>query len=182
MIKITQTQYPRYTQTLFPDYRYIPGENPHPTEHPHGHSFGKKADKPERLTLVNWQKNETYLFGIDLYNYAYWWESHEAWESLWRQFPKESLTADYLQGLIKISAAFLKWHGRNQNGLDQLYSSGVEHLLKVCQESTVFMGVNLMEHIAKLSEHFRVAVADHEQWPDPCADYPFILLEKTEKC
>src|SRR3989338_7998386 len=68
---------PRYTQIKFPPYRFIPGENPHPTENPCGHSYGKKGLDIGLFVPADWRKNEQYLFGIDLYNYGYWWESHE---------------------------------------------------------------------------------------------------------
>ena len=99
---------PRYTQIKFPPYRFIPGENPHPTENPRGHSYGKKELDDTRLFVPeDWSKNEQCLFGIDLYNYGYWWESHEAFEALWRITPHGHVSRDYLQGLIKISGAFL---------------------------------------------------------------------------
>ena len=99
---------PRYTQIKFPPYRFIPGENPHPTENPRGHSYGKKELDDTRLFVPeDWSKNEQFLFGIDLYNYGYWWESHEAFEALWRITPHGHVSRDYLQGLIKISGAFL---------------------------------------------------------------------------
>ena len=168
----------RYSVKEFSEYRFIPGANPHPTEDPTGHSYGTIVEAVSKLDNKNWFRNETYLYGIDLYNFVYWWESHEAFENLWRGLRRESLEADFLQGLIKISAAFLKWHAREQRGIEILYSGGVELLKDVCQEKTIFMGINLMEHIAKVSNHFRSVIADPAVWPDPLKNYPFIVLTR----
>lgn len=167
----------RYTDISFPEYKFRPGENPHPTEDPEGHSFGRHESAvwypPER-----WQDNAIYLFGVDLYNYGYWWEAHEAWESLWKQPQASPTTKKFLQGLIKISAAFLKWHTRQQRGLEQLYDQGVSHLKDVLQEKEIYMGLDLAEHIAKVSRHFTPVVAAEDQWPDPMKDYPALSLKK----
>ena len=172
----------RYTRQAFPLYRYRPGENPHPTEHVQGHSY-EKAEKPIlNSSPENWVANEAYLFGVDLYNHFYWWEAHEAWEGIWKTVPRRSLMSHHLQGLIKISAAFLKWHEHNRAGVETLYAGGIEHLAQVLESETSFMGLNLMDHIAKLSNHFRVVVADDQQWPEALTDFPFIILQKPFLC
>lgn len=171
---------PRYTQTEFPSYQFIPGENPHPTENPLGHSYGKKEPEIKFFIADNWSKNEKYLFGIDLYNYGYWWESHEAWESLWRIAPQGHISRDYLQGLIKISGAFLKWHSKNKKGLQYLYAGAREHLLRVGKEYPMYMGLNMPEHIQKLENHFK-PVIERCDWPDPLNNYPYIVLTFTEE-
>ncbi|MCR4337131.1 MAG: DUF309 domain-containing protein [Candidatus Omnitrophica bacterium] len=175
---VPEQHHPRYSQRAFPPYRFISGENPHPTESPQGHSYQKKEHGVEPLILTQWAKNQDYLFAIDLYNYAFWWESHEAWEGLWRQTSSSDLSHQFLQGLIKISAAFLKWHQHHQNGLEHLYVGGIEHLKHVCQQKEIYMGIDLMAHIAKLSVHFRGVIADEAYWPDPLVNYPFIVLEQ----
>lgn len=169
--------FPRYSSSPFPPYRFIPGENPHPTQDPLGHSFGQKREEGIRIFPERWKVNETYLLGVDLYNYGYWWEAHEAFEGLWKSAPGNSLSKDFFQGLIKISGAFLKWHQQKKTGLQFLYVGGIEHLLHVCQSQEIYMGLNLMEHIAKLSEHFRIVVADECAWPDPLKNYPYIELK-----
>ena len=57
--------------------------HPHPTNSPEGHSYGKEDEEHEKWDSDLWKDNEDYLFGIDLYNYHYYWEAHEAWEGLW---------------------------------------------------------------------------------------------------
>ena len=48
------------------------------------------------------------LFGIDLFNAGYYWESHVAWESLWLAAGRQGPVADLLKGLIKLAAAGVK--------------------------------------------------------------------------
>jgi len=179
MIKAPDEQYYRYSKRPFPPYRFISGENPHPTEDPKGHSYHLSEEEPGIVKPDKWYENETYQYGIDLYNYAFWWESHEAFESLWKKGPKDGLTGNFLQGLIKISAAFLKWHLKNQRGLETHYTGGIGHLQKVLDNSTEYMGLDLKNHVAKVSIHFGEVIAQPHKWPDPLIDYPFIVLERA---
>ena len=102
-----------------PAYRHLPGHTPHPITHPEGHSHG--ADwEPPWLPPAQWAVNKPYLFGADLYHLGYLWESHEAWEGLWRQCSRESAEGCFLQALILNSAALLKarlgqWRGAANN-------------------------------------------------------------------
>ena len=94
-------------QKPFPPYRHIPGVTPHPIRDPRGHSYGvEEVHDAEPLPPEFWRQNEDYLYGVDLYNFAYWWEAHEAWEGLWHQ--AEGTYRLFLQGLIQVSAAFIK--------------------------------------------------------------------------
>ena len=61
------------------------------------------------LDPTMWYDCESYLYGVDLFNHAYWWEAHEAWEGPWRAAGRQSATGFFLQGLIQISVARLKW-------------------------------------------------------------------------
>lgn len=171
----------RYTQIEFPPYRFIPGENPHPTENPRGHSYGKKEKKLTAFDPMQWQGNAQYLYGVDLYNHGYWWESHEAFEGLWKVAARENISRDYLQGLIKISGAFIKWRLRKRQGLEYLYKGAIEHLRKVGKRYSYCMGVNIQEHIDKLEKHFSKVVNSSGEWPDPTIGYPDIVLESADK-
>lgn len=91
-----------------PPYAHVPGRTPHPVSDPHGHSHGVAAPIPEAPDPERWQECPAYLRGIDLFNCGYWWESHEAWEGLWRACGSRGPTADFLKGLIKLAAAGVK--------------------------------------------------------------------------
>lgn len=168
----------RYTQVEFPPYRFIPGENPHPTENPGGHSYGKEEKKLTAFDPAQWQRNEPYLYGVDLYNHGYWWESHEAFEGLWRMTARGDIARDYLQGLIKISGAFIKWHLKKQQGMELLYKGAMRHLSEVRKSYCHYMGVNIPEHLDKLEKHFSGVINPSGEWPDPTDQYPEIILEE----
>ncbi len=173
---------PRYTQIPFPAYRFIPGENPHPIDDPQGHSYKKYIEIPGPLKNQNWQTNERYLFGVDLYNYAFCWEAHEAFESLWQITPAQHPLRDFLQGLIKICAAFLKWHSRKIRGVKILYTQGYEHLRSVMVLYPVYMGLNLEEYLENLKAHFAWLNDKPVSWKDPLEHYPFINLNDKTEC
>jgi predicted metal-dependent hydrolase len=60
------------------------------------------------LADLPFDKNLDYLFGIDLFNQQYFWESHVYWEALWHKAGRKGETADFLKGLIKMGAAGVK--------------------------------------------------------------------------
>jgi hypothetical protein len=91
-----------------PPYTYVSGITPHPTRDPAGHSYGVVHARPEPLATERWRNSRVYLFGIDLFNAGYYWEAHEAWESLWHACGRQGTTAELLQGLIKLAAAGVK--------------------------------------------------------------------------
>jgi uncharacterized protein len=92
----------------FPPYSFVPGRFPHPVSDPAGHSFGVTAQPAPVLDPERWAENSRYLYGIDLFNAGYYWEAHEAWESLWHASGRTGLAADFLKGLIKLAAAGVK--------------------------------------------------------------------------
>lgn len=168
----------RYSKTPLPPYHFIPGLSPHPRRDPDGHSHNQVEEKLSFIDPVQWQQNPEYLDGIDLYNYAYWWESHEAWESVWHTTDKNSIYGQHLQGLIQISAAFIKWYLNQPEGLLKLYNIGMSRLEFVATQSPTFMGLDMISHIGKIKKHFAPVVkAAVQTWPDPLVGYPFIVLD-----
>lgn len=107
---------PRYAPgRAFPPYRFVPGLNPHPTEHPDGHSV-HATHRPVTPLDENWRTNDAYLTGFDLYHQGYFWEAHEAWEGLWRLATDDSVEKHLLHALILNAAAQLKWHVEQRRG------------------------------------------------------------------
>jgi hypothetical protein len=146
---------PRYSTRAFPPYRYVPGLHPHPVANPQGHSFNPAGEHPPAGALLppeRWRECEDYLYGVDLYNYWYWWEAHEAWEGIWQQSDKRSAQGHFLQGLIQISAAQLKRHVGHTEGVARLLARAQEHLAFVTPADGLYMGLNLpgfLEHVRK---------------------------------
>jgi hypothetical protein len=93
---------------LLPPYSYVTGRFPHPTRDPAGHSYGVA---PERCPAPNpnqWRDCRPYLHGLDLFNHGYYWEAHEAWESVWHACGRTGTAGDFIKGLIKLAAAGVK--------------------------------------------------------------------------
>lgn len=91
-----------------PPYTFIPGQSPHPISDPAGHSYGHRPEIPAPPDPQRWRESRTYLRGLDLFNHGYYWEAHEAWESLWMACGRSGPTADFLKALIKLAAAGVK--------------------------------------------------------------------------
>lgn len=149
----------RYCPQLpFPPYRHLPGITPHPIRDPLGHSYGIEEETDENpLPPEKWQQNEAYLYGVDLYNFSYWWEAHEAWEGLWHI--AEDTYRLFLQGLIQVSAALIKYHMRMHRPLCTLSTAGRDKLhqvMKECGEARVnYMGINLPAFLQTADEFFK---------------------------
>jgi len=130
----------RYTERAFPLYHFVPGQFPHPRCHPDGHSYGQSepAIDPRTLAPAKWRENETYLYGIDLYNYAYWWECHEELEAIWHAAQDNHQQAEFLKGIIQVAAANLRRFMDPAGGGLSLYHKAMRHLKVV---SGLYMGV-----------------------------------------
>lgn len=166
----------RYTRTALPAYRYVPRLNPHPCADPRGHSYhpsGHGPPPPPLLPPERWRECEGWLFGVDLYNLAYWWEAHETWEAIWKQAAPGHAQRRFLQGLIQISAAHLKRHIGEDEAVRRLLERSRGHLdavqsaITATGDGVAYMGLDL--------ERFR----DHcEAWfsERTGAGYPLIAL------
>jgi hypothetical protein len=53
-------------------------------------------------------ESELLYWGIDLFNYGYYWEAHEAWEDLWLGAERGSQLRLAFKGLILLAAAGVK--------------------------------------------------------------------------
>ena len=98
----------RYTDRPFPSYRHVPGRTPHPTRAPEGHSFVRAELSLPDLNHIDWRSCREFLFGVDLFNAGYWWESHEIFEGLWHAAGHRSEAGHVLQAMIQCAAAHLK--------------------------------------------------------------------------
>jgi hypothetical protein len=142
-----------------PRYRYVPGLNPHPVRDEDGHSFGVRAPNPEPITLKNWRESRDYLLGIDLYHNGYLWESHEAWEELWKLAEDDSLEANFLQALILNSAAQLKAHMANAIGVRTHSQAARWRLARIRSRGYSgpvmrFFGVDVDDLINQIKRHY----------------------------
>ena len=140
--------WPRYSPHPFPSYRFVPRQTPHPRRNPLGHSYGQPEPKPTPFSAAQWQTSDDYLYGIDLYNYAYWWECHEIFEGLWHTAGHRTEQGNFFQALIQFGAANLKRFAGHHRAAGNLVTSGIVRLQKM---PTLYMGID----VAKLTEDFR---------------------------
>ncbi|HED65290.1 MAG TPA: DUF309 domain-containing protein [Planctomycetes bacterium] len=154
-----------------PPYRFLPGRDPHPTRDPAGHSYGRGETAASYVKAEDWDSNEDYLFGVDLYNEGFLWEAHEAWEGIWMAARGDELQATFLQGLIQCAAACLKIRMEQPRGLERLGNLGAEKLERVAEEASErFMGLAA----GPFAEAFRAFLAS---CPDDIEVRPRIELE-----
>lgn len=165
-------------QKPFPPYRYVPGSGlPHPINDPAGHSHRVGKEVPhEPWTPHLWMLNEDWLWGIDLYNHWYFWEAHEAWESLWQVTDKSRPAGLFLQALIQVSAAMLKVHLRSATGARALWAGAEQRLLAVEEHHRDLMGLRVSA-VRKSVGGFLQPLSRGE-WPLLAGEFPLILPER----
>ncbi len=100
---------------------------------------------------TRWQTSEEYLYGIDLYNYAYWWECREVFEGLWHTAGHNTEQGNFFQALIQLAAANLKRFTGNHRAAGSLVTSGIVRLQQI---PTLYMGID----VARLTKDFRQQV------------------------
>ena len=132
--------FPRYTQAAFPAYRYVPGRGAHPRRDPGGHSYGRPEPHATPLDPAEWAQSNVYLYAVDLYNFAYWWEAHECFEVLWHQTDKVGPLGNLLQGVIQIAAGNLKRFMAAESAAQKL---GARGLVRLAGVPSPFLGLDV---------------------------------------
>lgn len=173
----------RYSSRPFPAYRFIPGQFPHPTAHPLGHSYhppGSPRPQVQLLEAHRWRESADYLYGCDLYNHGYWWEAHEAWEGPWQLTDKKGPQGLFLQGIIQVAACHAKLYLGNREGVSRLRNTSVERLnsaLAQISEST-YMGLDVRDWMGRVVDYYeeRCNLASEAPAHDP-EFYPYIRLD-----
>ena len=144
----------RYSTRLFPCYRFIPGQSPHPRRHPDGHSFGLPEPESPAFAPEQWDRSETYLFAVDLFNFGYWWEAHEGWESLWHAAGRRTEQASFFRGLIQLAAAHLKRETGNTPAALNLTNRALERFRTARPR---YMGIDVTDLIRAINDSFFTA-------------------------
>src|SRR5215469_14288811 len=131
---------PRYGSAPLPAKPYLPGSGARrPVE-----SAKACGAAPQELLLPpeRWGEQRSYLHGVDLFNDAFWWEAHEAWEGLWSH--AEGTQRLFLQGLIQLAAALLKHRLQSARGCIRLAGGARDKLVAVCQLEPLAPGERFM--------------------------------------
>lgn len=149
----------RYTSFNLPAYAYVPKQNTHPKFS----SRHQLAVLPSGNFSADLSSEDTFLYGIDLFNLQYFWEAHELWERLWIHHGRKGKTASGIQALILISAALLKCKMQNRKG--------AKHLLKkaeIKENLSDLSYVNIAELLKKAEKYIK-----HK-----AKDFPIIIISK----
>jgi len=117
-----------------------------------------------------WSDCGEYRFGVDLFNRAFLWEAHEAWEVVWIGAGKQSVPARFVQGLIQVAAALLRAHVGTPAGARTLLIKATRRFESVERRlqstgGTRYMGVDLAA--------WRPSVW---RYLESGGDYPFLRL------
>lgn len=150
----SQPDWPRYSNRAFPPYRFVPGLNPHPRNHPKGHSYGRGEIQPAPWEPGAWRTLTPYLYGIDLYNFSYWWECHETLEGLWVGAGKHTPHARFVQGLIQVAAANLQMHRGHRPAARSLAEKGIFGLESGAGGVRTYMGIRVQPFVADVRAYF----------------------------
>lgn len=123
---------PRYSGVPLPPYSYVSGFAPHPVSDPRGHMHGQVHEAPPPLDPAAWRSSPTYLYAADLFNHGFYWEAHEAWESLWHAAGRSGPVATLLKALIKLAAAGVKAREGNPTGVQRHARRASELIRELC--------------------------------------------------
>ncbi len=157
----TRPELPRYSQRPFPPYRYLPFTSlPHPRNDPDGHSYHEDEDYVPHFSATDWTDCEPYLYGIDLFNRGYWWEAHEALETVWLAAgQKSTVCGKFVQGLIQLAGAQLKRYIGDPRGAQKLTGAACEKLVVV---EGFYLGI---EVAALVDEAQRCLLENRDEYP-----------------
>ncbi len=157
----TRSDVSRYTKIALPAYRYLPFQPdiPHPRNDPAGHSYGQEEDYLSGFGIDDWRNCESFLYGVDLFNQGYWWEAHEAWETVWLAAGRETEVGNFIQGLIQLAGAQLKRFTGVPRGAQMLTATGIE---KLSVAQGIYLGIEIAPFIAEVE---RCLLADRGEFP-----------------
>lgn len=88
--------------------------------------------------------------GIRLFNKGEFWESHEAWEEVWKRCTENSRI--FFQGLIQVAAGFHQLRRGIYHGADKHFRNA---LWKLKPFQPKFMGVQVEELVGKVEASLR---------------------------
>ena len=96
------------------------------------------------------RSEDDFLYGLDLLNAGYFWEAHVYFERLWTS-ADSLLQADFFQGLVQLSAAFVKRRQGNSVGERKLLLKSLSKFKRVCDSAgVIYQGLVLSVLIGQI--------------------------------
>ena len=110
----------------------------------------------DTINSKEYHKSTPFLYGVDLFNNKFFWESHVWWEALWNHEGRKGKISDLLKGLIKMAAAGIKFKQKHDKAARGHCSRAAELFISLGHEK--LLGLNIktlitmaqMAHIAPL--------------------------------
>jgi predicted metal-dependent hydrolase len=87
------------------------------------------------LNALDW---EDFNRGVDLFNSGQFWESHEAWEEVWKRHPENNRI--FFQGLIQVAAGLHQLQREIYHGTDKHFRNA---LWKLRPFQPIFLGLDV---------------------------------------
>ncbi len=162
-----------------PAYSYVPGHHRRGVSDP-SEDFAERTDPAAGGVpdAEQWGQCEAYLRGIDLLNFGYYWEAHEAWEEAWHATGRRGRLADLLKGLIKIAAAGVKARQGSAAGVRRHGARAEQCFLAIRSQlespPSTLMGLSLSELLA-IARDLQATLAPSVIHPDPELRMPYTL-------
>jgi hypothetical protein len=91
------------------------------------------------------------LYGIDLFNHGFWWEAHEALEAVWVAAGRRTETGLFIQGLIQIAVAHLKWFQGFHGPATRMASAGLDKMRRI---NGIYLGVEVGSFRSSVESYF----------------------------
>jgi len=97
--------------------------------------------------------------GADLFNHGYYWEAHEAWETLWQGLREDVPQRQILKGLILLAAVGLKVREGNRAAASRHAGKAHRLFLNVEEKQRVRLQASTGLDVEQLIEWARIAAA-----------------------
>ncbi len=123
-----------------PDIPHVPGRTVRPVESP---AFDAASAAPIYTVDRMWRQNETYLYGLKLYDAGFYWEAHEVWEPVWIRSPGNSRERLLVQGLIQLANACLKVVMGRPEAAARLLAIAHQKIVEASHGGSAMMGIQL---------------------------------------
>ncbi len=104
---------------------------------------------------------DSWLTGIDLYNFGFFWEAHEAWEAVWLALPRDSVEAALVRGCIQTAASLVKLRLGNPKGVQKLSQRSLQTLSQAGEGRVLGILVGTWRHRL---HHFWAPLGE-QRWP-----------------
>ena len=83
-----------------------------------------------------------FVWGVDLFNFGYYWEAHEAWEAVWQREAAGTVAKSFLKGLIKLAASGVKAREGQPNGVKR-HAARAQELFRELEHDELYGGLEV---------------------------------------